>query len=683
MNHKHNNKINNHKEDSGNNHCCHSGGDSVSMSSHGAAKEFLNRFWIITILLVPLFLSSGIGAKIFGLQEYVLSDYIQFAIASAIFWFGLVFFQHAWHEIKSRKYGMMTLVSLAVGAGYIFSAVGVFYPAVEVQFYLEISTLIWVLMFGHYLEAKSGAAAGNAIEEMANLLPKKANVVRNGSEISVDISDLKEEDTVLIRPGERVPADGLITSGAAGMEESLITGESKPVRKEEGDMVIAGSICLDGSLTLKLTRVGANSTIGRIKSLIATAQKSKPSSQRLADKAAGALTFVAGIAAIATFFVWAFVVGQPMVFAFTLAIGVLVIACPHALGLAIPAVTSIATSLAAKNGIFIKDLSKLEVIKRANYIVFDKTGTLTRGKFGITDIALTGESYNDKNKFVSAVASVEKHSSHILGTSIVNHAKENNIGMVEISNFKNIAGKGVMAEIGAVGYLIGSKKFLEENNVSVEEYKNIYEPLLAGGKTVVFVSENGKLVGVIALADEIKPEARAAIESVKKLGIKPAMITGDNETAAKAVAEDLGIETYFAGVLPEDKYKYIKRLQEEGNVVVMVGDGINDAPALTQADAGVAIGAGADVAVEAGDAVLTSSDPMDAARLIILSKKVYSKMLQNLFWALGYNIVAIPAAAGVFSFAGIFLRPEIGAIVMSLSTVIVAINALMLKKVRL
>ncbi|KKR47988.1 MAG: Copper-translocating P-type ATPase [Parcubacteria group bacterium GW2011_GWB2_40_8] len=652
------------------------------MSSHGSAKEFLNKFWIITALLVPLFLSSGIGSKIFGLEGYILNDYIQFIIASAVFWFGLVFFRHAWHEIKTRKYGMMTLVSLAVGSGYLFSVAGVFVPALEIKFYLEISTLIWVLMFGHYLEARSGAAAGNALEEIAKLLPKKARVIKDGMEEEVDVSALKEGDIVFIRPGEKAPADGEVIEGGANVNEALITGESKPVEKKKESKVVAGSICLDGSLTVKITRAGENSTIGQIKNLIAKAQKTKPSSQRLADKAAGVLTFVAAAAAVLALLIWAFVFGQPLVFAFTLAITVLVIACPHALGLAIPAVTSIATSLAAKNGIFIKDLSKLEIIKNASYVVFDKTGTLTEGGFGVTDIALLTEDYGDEKQFIGLVASVEKHSSHVIANAIVNYAREKSIELASIRDFKNIAGKGVKALVGNSEYLIGNKSFMAENEV-LEERKEPHQDFLRQSKTVVFVAKDGRLIGLIALADKIRTESYEAVKAIKSMGIKPVMITGDNKETARNAAEALGIEIYFAEVLPEDKYKYIKKLQEDGSVVMMVGDGVNDAPALAQADIGVAIGAGTDVAAEAGDVVLTRSNPMDAARLIILSKKVYGKMIQNLIWALGYNVVAIPAAAGAFASLGFFLRPEIGAIIMSMSTVIVVANALTLKRIKL
>lgn len=569
---------------------------------------------------------------------------------------------------------MMTLVSLAVGSGYLFSVASTFIPALEVEFYLEISTLVWVLLFGHYLEAKSSRAAGDALSEVAKLLPKKAHKLLGGEEIDVDVTDLQEGDVVVVKPGEKVPADGTITKGFANVNESHISGESKPIEKKEGMNVVAGAICLDGSLTITLSRVGEHSTVGQIQKLIAQAGQTKPRSQRIADKASAILTFVAGITALGTLLVWTFVIGEPFVFAITLAITVLVIACPHALGLAIPTVTTITTSLAVKNGFFIKDLSKIEIIRKADYVVFDKTGTLTKGEFGVTEtIAIEEE---DKDKILSIAASLEQHSSHIIGQSILKHAREQKITLLTIDNFQNIAGQGIRAEIDKEEYFAGSERLLKGFGLKFEAPKDAIG-------TLVFVASKEKVLGYIILADAIKQSSYDAVKDLHDMGVKVAMLTGDNEQVAKSVSQELGIDTYFANVLPEDKYTHIKQLQQQGNTVLMVGDGVNDAPALTQADAGVAIGAGTDVAVEAGDVVLTQNDPQDIVRLLKLSKKVYVKMIQNLVWALGYNIVAIPAAAGVFALWGFFLRPEIGALVMSLSTVIVVVNAMTLKRMKL
>lgn len=641
---------------------------------HGSAGMYLKRFWIVTFLLIPLIFTNEMTAGFLGTPSVPFGKWIGLFVATVIFGFALIFFQHAWHEIQAKQYGMMTLVSLAVGAGYLFSVASTFIFAIAVEFYLEISTLVWVLLFGHYLEAKSSGAAGNALQEVAKLLPKQAHKLVDGKEVDVDLSELKENDAVIVKPGEKMPADGKIVEGSSNVDESLISGESKPVEKKVGMEVVAGSICLDGSLTIELVRVGENSTVGQIQKLIAEAGRTKPRSQRIADRASAVLTFVAGITAILTLLVWTLVIGEPFVFAMTLAITVLVIACPHALGLAIPTVTTITTSLAIKNGFFIKDLSKIEVIRKADYVVFDKTGTLTKGEFGVTDIVSTKE--NNEANILEIASSLEQHSSHIIGYSILAHAKTKDIDLSEISDFQNIAGQGVKAKIQDEEYFVGNERL-------IKSLKFDYESPTEINGTVVFVASKKELLGYIVLADSIKAESYEAVKTLHSMGVKVAMLTGDNEHVAKAVSDELGIDTYFANVLPEDKYSHIKELQDQGNVVLMIGDGVNDAPALTQANAGVAIGAGTDVAVESGDVVLMDNDPSDIARLITLSQKVYSKMIQNLVWALGYNIVAIPAAAGVFAVWGFFLRPEIGALVMSLSTVIVVANAMMLKKIEL
>ena len=642
--------------------------------SHGSAGVYLKRFWIVTFLLIPLIFTNEMITESLGIGMLPFGKWLGFGIATIIFGFSLVFFQHAWHEIKSRRYGMMTLVSLAVGSGYLFSVASTFIPALEVEFYLEISTLVWVLLFGHYLEAKSSGAAGDALSEVAKLLPKKAHKLLGGEEIDVDVTDLQEGDVVVVKPGEKVPADGTITKGFANVNESHISGESKPIEKKEGMNVVAGAICLDGSLTITLSRVGEHSTVGQIQKLIAQAGQTKPRSQRIADKASAILTFVAGITALGTLLVWTFVIGEPFVFAITLAITVLVIACPHALGLAIPTVTTITTSLAVKNGFFIKDLSKIEIIRKADYVVFDKTGTLTKGEFGVTETISIEE--EDKNKILSIAASLEQHSSHIIGQSILKHVREQKIPLLKIDNFQNIAGQGIRAKIDGKEYFAGNERLLKGVGLKFEVPKDTVG-------TLVFVASKEKVLGYIVLADAIKQSSYNAVKDLHDMGVRVAMLTGDNDQVAKSVSQELGIDTYFSNVLPEDKYTHIKQLQQQGNTVLMVGDGVNDAPALTQADAGVAIGAGTDVAVEAGDVVLTQNDPQDIVRLIKLSKKVYVKMIQNLVWALGYNIVAIPAAAGAFAVWGFFLRPEIGALVMSLSTVIVVVNAMTLKRIEL
>jgi len=650
------------------------------MATPEAAADFLKRFFVVTALLIPLAYFSEPAVTYLGVLDFALRPFLELGIATVIFYFGLVFFEHAKMEIQMKQYGMMTLVSLGVGAGYLFSAVSTFIPTISAEFYLEISTLIWVLLFGHFLEAKSSTAAGDALDEVAKLLPKEAHLKIDDSVKEVEITSLKEGDIVVVKAGEKVPADGEVIKGSGNFNESHITGESKPVEKTVGSELMAGAINIDGSVEVRLTRVGESSTIGQIQSLISSAKKTKPSAQKLADTAAKWLTFFALAVSIITLFIWSVVIGEPFVFAATLAITVLVIACPHALGLAIPTVSTIATKLAVSNGIFIKDMAKIEVVKDTDYVVFDKTGTLTKGEFGVTDIkVLSGE----KSKLLEVAGGIETHSSHVIGTAILQYAKNQGVAISEASDVKNLAGRGMQANILGSTYFVGNQRLMEEIGVWTDESKQALLELSSAGKTPVFVSSANAVLGIISLSDEVKEESKQAVEELHKIGVKVAMLTGDTREAAQSIATQLGIDTVFAEVLPEDKYKHIKELQSKGNVVIMAGDGVNDAPALTQANAGVAIGAGTDVAVEAGDIILTQSNPQHIVRLIVLSRKVYKKMVENLVWAVGYNLLAIPAAAGLFIPFGFRLTPAVGAFLMSLSSVIVVANAFLLKRIKL
>jgi len=650
------------------------------MATPEAAADFLKRFFIVTALLVPLALFSKPAVIFLGMPDFAFRPYLEFTIATIIFYFGLVFFEHAKHEIMAKQYGMMTLVSIGVGAGYLFSAASTFIPAINTEFYLEISTLIWVLLFGHFLEAKSSTAAGDALQEVAKLLPKKAHLKTANGVKEVGVDSLKKGDIVIVKAGEKAPADGEIVKGNANFNESHITGESKPVEKTVGSQVVAGAINLDGSVEIKLLRVGDSSTIGQIQALILQAKKTKPNAQKLADRASKWLTFSALSVSIITLLFWSFIATQPFVFAATLAITVLVIACPHALGLAIPTVSTIATKLAVNNGIFIKDMAKIEVIKGANYVVFDKTGTLTKGEFGVTDVKVFS---GEKLKLLQIAGAIESHSSHVIGNAILQYLKKENITFNEARQVKNLAGRGMQATVENQTYFVGNKRLMKDQKLWTKDAQQVLEGLSDEGKTPVFVASGNALLGTISLSDEIKEESKQAILELHKLGVKVAMLTGDTKASANFIAKQLSIDTVFSEVLPEDKYKYIKNLQNKGNIVVMAGDGVNDAPALTQANAGVAIGAGTDVAVEAGDIVLTQSNPQHLVRLIILSRKVYRKMVENLFWAVGYNVLAIPAAAGLFIPFGFRLTPAVGALLMSMSSVIVVINAISLRNVKL
>jgi len=645
-----------------------------SMGEDDAAL-FLRRFWYTTVLLVPLLLVSNVGVKFLGVPDFGGRQYIGFSISVIIFCFSLIFFEHASHEIKARQYGMMTLVSLAVASGFLFSVASTFIPAFGgMEFFLEISTLIWVLLFGHYLEAKSTAVAGSALQEVAKLLPKNAHLA-TGQDVPID--ELKVAQIIIVKPGEKVPADGQITEGKANLDEALVTGESKPIAKKTGDQVISGSICLDGALTIRVEKVGLESAVGQIQKLVEAAQTTKPQLQHLADKVASLLTFVALGTAIATVLIWTLVIGQTFAFSLTLAVTVLVIACPHALGLAIPVVSTTATAIALKNGIFLKSLKKLEAARSISVVAFDKTGTLTEGQPAVTDVVA-----EDKNELLAIAAGLEAGSSHPLGQAITNQAGALKIAAKKVVNFRNIAGQGVTGQIDGRKYRLGNEKILVGKTLP-EDLQNQLQELSGQGKTVVILADDEKTLGLVAIADKIRPESKAAVSSLHARGVKVAMITGDNELVAKYVAGELGIDTYFAGVLPEQKYLKIKALQDQGEQVMMVGDGVNDAPALIQANVGVAIGAGTDVTVEAGDIILTKNNPADIARLLSLAQKVYGKMVQNLVWAVGYNVVAIPAAAGIFAKFGLFLRPDVGAGLMAMSSVIVVVNALQLRRVKL
>lgn len=653
---------------------------SSMMATPEAAADFLKRFFIVTTLLVPLAIFSQPAVKFLGMPDFGWRAYVEFGIASIIFYFGWVFFQHAQMEIKMKQYGMMTLVSLGVGAGYLFSAISTFVPAVNVEFYLEISTLIWVLLFGHFLEAKSSTAAGDALQEVAKLLPKEAHLKTDKGIIEVAIETLKEGDIVIVKPGEKVPADAKIIKGGGNFNEAHLTGESKPVEKTIGAQVAAGAINLDGSVEIRLVRVGEFSTIGQIQNLISQAKQTKPSVQKLADRAAKWLTFSALGVAIATVIIWSVILGQPFVFAATLAITVLVIACPHALGLAIPTVSTIATKLAVNNGVFIKNMAKIETVKGADYVVFDKTGTLTKGEFGVTNV----EIFEGNKKTLLAVAgAIESHSSHVIGMAILSYLKEKKVKHVEAEGIKNLAGMGMEGLVKGKKYWVGNQRLMSKKSLMTAEAQKIIDRFNQDGKTPVFMANEQKILGVLGLSDQVKKESQQAVKELHKLGVKVAMLTGDTKAAAAGIAKQLGIDMVFAEVLPEDKYKHIKELQNQGKVVIMAGDGVNDAPALTQANAGVAIGAGTDVAVEAGDIVLTQSNPQHIVRLIVLSRKVYRKMVENLFWAVGYNVLAIPAAAGLFIPLGFRLSPAVGALLMSFSSVMVVANALTLRKAKL
>ncbi|MDP2925506.1 MAG: heavy metal translocating P-type ATPase [Nanoarchaeota archaeon] len=649
--------------------------DAHSFNEHEGhhSLDFKRRFFIALILTIPVLLLSpsvqgwlGISFSFFG------DNYVLFGLASIIvIYTGLPFFKGALKELKHKSLGMMVLVSLAVLAGYFYSFGTTFFFTAP-DFYWEISTLVTFLLFGHWMEMRSVEGASGALGELAKLIPKKANLIRGKEILEVNTDELKIGDIVLVKPGEKIPVDGIVIEGLTSVNESMITGESKPVNKLKNDKVIGGSINFNGSIKVKVSKTGKDTTLNQIIELVKQAQTSKPKTQRLADKAANYLTIAAISMGILTFLFWTLWANQTVLFALTLTITVFVIACPHALGLAIPVVTSISTTLAAKNGMLIRDMAAVETAEHLKYVIFDKTGTLTKGVFEVTDII------GDK-KILSYAASVESHSEHIIGKGIIEKAKSEKVIVPQVKSFKAIPGKGVQGIVNGKQIYIGNYALVEQVKIKNNEMKKKAEELASQGKTVVYVAEKSKVIGLIALSDIIRDESKEAIKLLKELGIKTAMLTGDNKQSAEYVAKQLNLDVYFAEVLPEDKVKKIMELQKEGKVA-MVGDGINDAPALTQADIGIAIGAGTEVAVQSAEVVLVKNNPLEVAKLIKLSKETKKKMRQNLWWAAGYNIIAIPVAAGVLYPVGIMLRPEWGALLMAGSSIIVVTNALMLRK---
>lgn len=637
-------------------------------------------FQTLPVTGVILFLSPNIQ-RWFGYSfSFSGINLVLFVLGSIVALYGgRPFYSAARLEIAEKNFGMMTLVSLAVLSGYAFSVAATFLFPGE-SLWWEISTLVSAFLFGHWMEMRAVMGTTGALAELAKLIPPKANKLVEGKTVEVMTSDLVKGDKVLVRPGEKVPVDGKVIEGTSSVNEAMITGESKPVFKKVGDEVVGGTVNNDGALTVEITKVGAESALSQIMDLIKQAQTTKPSVQRLADRAANVLTLAAIIVGSGTFFYWGFLSPQGLVFAATLAITVIVIACPHALGLAIPTVTTITTQVGAKNGILIKDIKALEIARRLQWAVFDKTGTLTWGEFGVDRIVGA-----NPNEVLMIAASIDTLSQHSIAKAVVADAEKKKIALEKPENFLSFPGRGVAGKIKGAAYFLGNEALMTERKVNLENLKKDIAKEVEEGKSFIWVAEEGKNepLGVIILSDVIREESREAVRKLHEMKIKVAMITGDNESIAKSVAKELAIDTYFAGVLPEDKVNKIKELQKDGSIVAMVGDGVNDAPALTQSNVGIAIGAGTDVAVEAGQIILIKNNPVDIVKIVELSRKTNNKMKQNLAWAAGYNVIAIPVAAGVLYPIGILLRPEWAALLMSASSVIVVLNALMLKRVRL
>ncbi len=642
---------------------------------------FKQKFWLTLLLTIPTLVFSHTVQQWFNVHiAFTGSEYIPAVFGTIIFFYGgLVFLKSAKAELAAKKPGMMTLISMAISVAFVYSLLVTFKVVSGMDFWWELATLVAIMLLGHWLEMASVENAQGALKELAKLLPDEAELVVDGGETkTVAVSDLKVGDILLVRPGAKVPVDGVVVKGSSEINEAMLTGESKAVKKTVASEVIGGTINTTGALTIKATKVGDDTALAGIMKLVDEAQTSKSKTQILADRAAFLLTIIAILAALATWITW-WALGESAEFILERVVTVLVVACPHALGLAIPLVTAISTTLAAKNGLLIRQRAALEAARNIDVVLFDKTGTLTKGEQGVVAIVSS-----DDARTLSLAAALEKESEHPIAKAIFQYARSQNVPEIHTTDFSALSGRGVRAKAGGKMVYVGGPRLLEELKLKLDsELQKAAEEASTDGKTVVYVVEDKTVLGAIMLADVIREESKEAVARLHDMGKRVAMLTGDSKGVAAWVAKELGIKEYFAEVLPENKAETVKKLQADGSRVAMVGDGVNDAPALTQADIGIAIGAGTDVAIESAGIVLASSDPRGVAKIVTLSKATYRKMLQNLAWATGYNALAIPLAAGVTSGIGFVLSPALGAVLMSLSTIIVAINAQFLRRIKL
>lgn len=650
----------------------------MGMAGHDHHKmmieDFKKRFWISTLLTIPILVFSPMIQSFLGYELLLPGNaFILFALSTIVyFWGGLPFLKGFYEEVKAKNPGMMTLIAMAISVAYFYSTATVF-GLQGVDFFWELATLIDIMLLGHWLEMKSVLGASKALQLLVSMMPAEAHRLKKDGQVEdVKLESLEINDIILIKPGEKVPADGLIVEGSSYVNESMLTGESKPVKKEKDNKVIGGSINGNGSLKMKVEHTGKDSYLNKVIKLVEEAQKTKSKMQNLSDRAAKWLTYIALTVGFGTLAVW-LILGYPFVFALERMVTVMVIACPHALGLAIPLVVAISTAVSAQHGLLIRNRTAFEESRKITVLLFDKTGTLTTGVFGVTRFESTSEISGEE--MMRLASALEQTSEHPIAVGIINKVKELNISIPKAEKFNAITGKGVEADVEGKSVKVVSPGYLKDKNLSVPE-----GAFSSKAETVVFILVNEKIAGYIAMADAIRSESEDAIKIFKKNGIKVLMATGDNETVAKAVADELGLDGYYSEVLPHQKVEIVKELQEKGEFVAMTGDGVNDAPALAQSNVGIAVGSGTDIAAETADIVLVNSNPKDIASLILFGKATYNKMIQNLVWATGYNTFAIPLAAGVLFSSGFVLGPAVGAVFMSLSTIIVAINAQLLKR---
>jgi Cu2+-exporting ATPase len=641
-----------------------------------STEDFRKRFWVSLVITVPILLLSPMLQHWAGVGETLRfsgDTYLLFVFSLLLFFYGgYPFLKGLAHESRARRPGMMTLIGIAISTAFVYSTFVVFGLKGDL-FFWETATLIDIMLLGHWIEMKSVMGASGALEELAKLMPSNAHkIMSDGRVQEVSLAELVSGDRVLVKPGEKIPADGDVVGGESSVNEAMLTGESTPVSKKPGAKVIGGAINGEGSLTVEVKRTGKESFLSQVIGLVTEAQQSKSRTQDLANRAAQWLTAIALGGGAITLGIWLLVLDASFPFALERTVTVMVIACPHALGLAIPLVVAVSTAISAGHGLLIRNRVAFEIARNIQAVIFDKTGTLTEGKFGVTDVLTFGDAYSAQ-ELLRYAGSVEAHSEHPIAQGIVRSADK----LMSVEDFKAIPGKGTEGKVNGRKVKVVSPGYLLENNIQVEKSRT--EKLGEQGKTVVYVIIDEKIPGAIALADIIRPESKHAVAMLKEMGIHPMMLTGDNRRVAKWVSDELGLDEYFAEVLPGQKAAKVKEVQSRGLVVAMTGDGINDAPALAQADVGIAIGAGTDVAAETADIILVKSNPQDVVAMIRLARATYRKMAQNLAWATGYNAIAMPLAAGVLYGIGLLLSPAVGAVLMSVSTVVVAINAKLLR----
>ena len=660
------------------NHDHHSESDSsaAGFDKHAGhhTPDFLKRFWITLVLSVPVLLLSHMIQQWLGFTIAFQGDkYVLLVLGSIIYFYGgMPFFKGFLGEVKAGAIGMMTLVALAITVAYVYS-VAVVFGLPGMDFFWELATLIVIMLLGHWLEMRSQMAASKALQSLVALLPNDVTVEQNGSPVKIKLEQLKNGDTVIIRPGEKVAADGLIVEGSSYLNESMLTGESVPVRKESGGKVIAGSINGDGALKIKATGVGKDSYLNKVINLVQDAQAAKSNTQNLADKVAKWLTIVAIVVGVGTFAYWYITMGD-LAFALERMVTVMVTACPHALGVAIPLVVAISTTLSATNGLLIRNRTAFETTRKLSTIIFDKTGTLTKGSHTVQKIIPLTEHYSE-NDLLQYAAAVQQNSEHHIAKGIMQTLSERKLELWKSDNFRYMQGIGVTGIVNGKSVVAAGPNYFVQNNKQVPA---IPEEINQDAETVNFILIDDVPVGIVSLADTIREGAKEAIDQLRSMNIKSFLLTGDNEKVAAAVSKQLGMDGYLANVLPHHKQEKVKEFQDKGEIVAMTGDGVNDAPALAAADVGIAVGSGTDVAAETADIILVNSDPRDVVKMIDFGKKTYSKMIQNLVWAVGYNVVAIPLAAGVL-YPTYVLSPAMGAVLMSVSTIVVALNASLLK----